>query len=101
MEHAGRSGWQRGWRFARPEARSGRHAARRWRVVERLRALDGRRAFRRDFHVRVLEHYVAGTSIADNEASLLIIRNFVGAGRRFTWAEPAPRSGDMAVVSCV
>ena len=44
-------------------------------------------AFQRDFHVRVLEDCVAGTSLEDHEASLLIMRNLVSAGERFTSAE--------------
>lgn len=41
-------------------------------------------AFQRDFHVRVLEDCVAGTTPKDHEASLLIMRNLVSAGERFT-----------------
>jgi nicotinamidase-related amidase len=44
-------------------------------------------AFQRDFHVRVLEDCVAGTSLEDHEASLLIMRNLVSAGTRFTSAD--------------
>jgi len=44
-------------------------------------------AFQRDFHVRVLEDCVAGTSLEDHEASLLIMRNLVSAGERFTSAD--------------
>jgi nicotinamidase-related amidase len=40
-------------------------------------------AFQRDYHVRVLEDCVAGTSDEDHEASLLIMRNLVSAGSRF------------------
>jgi len=41
-------------------------------------------AFQRDFHVRVLEDCVAGTTREDHEASLVIMRNLVSAGDRFT-----------------
>ena len=44
-------------------------------------------AFQRDFHVRVLEDCVAGTTRADHEASLLIMRNLVSAGQRFVSAD--------------
>jgi nicotinamidase-related amidase len=37
-------------------------------------------AFQRDYHVRVAEDCVAGTSQLDHEASLLIMRNLVSAG---------------------
>jgi nicotinamidase-related amidase len=40
-------------------------------------------AFQRDYHVRVLEDCVAGTTDEDHEASLLIMRNLVSAGSRF------------------
>jgi nicotinamidase-related amidase len=46
-------------------------------------------AFQRDFHVRVLEDCVAGTSVSDHEASLQIMRNLVTAGQRFTSADLA------------
>ncbi len=41
-------------------------------------------AFQRDFRVRVLEDCVAGTALLDHEASLLIMRNLVTGGQRFT-----------------
>jgi nicotinamidase-related amidase len=44
-------------------------------------------AFQRDFHVRVLEDCVAGTTREDHEASLLIMRNLVSAGQRFVSAD--------------
>jgi nicotinamidase-related amidase len=44
-------------------------------------------AFQRDFHVRVLEDCVAGTSLEDHEASLLIMRNLVSVGERFASAD--------------
>ena len=44
-------------------------------------------AFHRDFHVRVLEDCVAGTSLEDHEASLLIMRNLVSVGERFASAD--------------
>ena len=44
-------------------------------------------AFQRDFHVRVLEDCVAGTTLDDHEASLLIMRNLVSAGQRFVSAD--------------
>jgi nicotinamidase-related amidase len=44
-------------------------------------------AFQRDFHVRVLEDCVAGTSSSDHEASLQIMRNLVTAGQRFSSAD--------------
>jgi len=47
-------------------------------------------AFQRDFHVRVLEDCVAGTSSEDHEASLLIMRNLVSRGERFTSVDLAP-----------
>lgn len=40
-------------------------------------------AFQRDYHVRVLEDCVAGTTEADHEASLLIMRNLVSGGQAF------------------
>ena len=40
-------------------------------------------AFQRDYHVRVLEDCVAGTSYEDHNASLLIMRNLVSGGRAF------------------
>ena len=40
-------------------------------------------AFQRDYHVRVLEDCVAGTTEADHEASLLIMRNLVSGGQGF------------------
>jgi nicotinamidase-related amidase len=57
-------------------------------------------AFQRDFHVRVLEDCVAGTSIADHEASLLIMRNLVSAGQRFASGDLiGALAGDVAVAS--
>lgn len=41
-------------------------------------------AFQRDFHVRVLEDCVAGTSVELNEASLMIMRGLVSAEQAFT-----------------
>jgi nicotinamidase-related amidase len=41
-------------------------------------------AFQRDYHVRVLEDCVAGTSEAAHEASLLIMRELVSAGSKFS-----------------
>jgi nicotinamidase-related amidase len=40
-------------------------------------------AFQRDYHVRVLEDCVAGTSRDDHRASLQIMRNLVSAGQAF------------------
>lgn len=40
-------------------------------------------AFQRDYHVRVLEDCVAGTTEEDHEASLLIMRNLVSGGQAF------------------
>jgi nicotinamidase-related amidase len=40
-------------------------------------------AFQRDYHVRVLEDCVAGTTKEGHEASLLIMRELVSAGSRF------------------
>ena len=40
-------------------------------------------AFQRDYHVRVLEDCVAGTTEEDHQASLLIMRNLVTAGHVF------------------
>lgn len=40
-------------------------------------------AFQRDYHVRVMEDCVAGTSEEDHRASLLIMRNLVSAGEAF------------------
>jgi nicotinamidase-related amidase len=61
-------------------------------------------AFQRDYHVRVLEDCVAGTTEVDHEASLLIMRNLVSAGVPFysdhilralaeQHATPAPAAG--------
>jgi nicotinamidase-related amidase len=41
-------------------------------------------AFQRDYHVRVVEDCTAGTSLADHEASLLILRNLCSGGRTVT-----------------
>lgn len=40
-------------------------------------------AFQRDYHVRVLEDCVAGTSEEDHRASLMIMRNLVSGGHAF------------------
>jgi nicotinamidase-related amidase len=41
-------------------------------------------AFQRDYHVRVVEDCTAGTSLADHDASLLILRNLCSGGRAIT-----------------
>lgn len=40
-------------------------------------------AFQRDYHVRVLEDCVAGTTEVDHDASLTIMRNLVSGGRAY------------------
>ncbi len=44
-------------------------------------------AFQRDYHVRVIEDCVAGTSAEDHQASLLLMRNLVSAGVTFRSAD--------------
>ncbi len=44
-------------------------------------------AFQRDYHVRVVEDCTAGTSTADHEASLLILRNLCSGGRAILSAD--------------
>jgi biuret amidohydrolase len=56
-------------------------------------------AFQRDFHVRVLEDCVAGTSLEDHEASLLIMRNLVSGGVRFTSTDVRPALAGASVMS--